>query len=57
MIVLPRSGRGMKRLFYVLLLASAVLLTAGVLAEALWLLVLGTWTLIGALLIELVYRP
>lgn len=55
--VLPRSDRGMKRLFYALLLAAAVLLAVGALTGALWLLGIGTWTLIGALLIELIYRP
>ncbi|MEV7302406.1 hypothetical protein [Streptomyces clavifer] len=57
MIVLPRSDRGMKRLLYALLLPATVLIVVGSLTEALWLLGIGAWMLIGALLIELIYRP
>lgn len=56
-IVLPRSDRGMKRLLYALLLPATVLIVVGSLTEALWLLGIGAWMLIGALLIELIYRP
>ncbi|MER7057749.1 MULTISPECIES: hypothetical protein [unclassified Streptomyces] len=56
-IVLPRSDRGMRRLVLALLLAAAVLLTAGVLTETLWLLGIGAWTLIGALFMEWIHRP
>jgi hypothetical protein len=41
----------MRRLFHTLLL------TTGALTENLWLLGTGAWTLIAALLIDLVYRP
>ncbi|WP_395573973.1 hypothetical protein [Streptomyces sp. BK79] len=51
MTVLPRTPRGMKRLFHTLLLTTATL------TENLWLLGTGAWTLITALLIDLVYRP
>ncbi|MEU8604481.1 hypothetical protein [Streptomyces parvulus] len=47
----------MKRLFHALLLAAALVFTAGLLADSLWLLGIGTWTLIAALLVELVHRP
>ena len=57
MIVLPRSDRGMKRLFHALLSAALVLIVVGFLAESLWLLGIGAWMLIGALLIEMIYRP
>ncbi|WND33015.1 hypothetical protein RI578_01380 [Streptomyces sp. BB1-1-1] len=57
MIVLPRSGRGMKRLLCALLLVAASLIAAGALTETLWLLGIGAWALIGAVLFELVYRP
>lgn len=56
-IVLPRSERGMRRLFRVLLLAATVLVAVGFIAGTLWLLVAGAWVLIAALLIELIYRP
>ncbi|MFB8751824.1 hypothetical protein [Streptomyces parvulus] len=51
------GDRGMKRLFHALLLAAALVFTAGLLADLLWLLGIGTWTLIAALLVELVHRP
>ncbi|MEJ1201620.1 MULTISPECIES: hypothetical protein [unclassified Streptomyces] len=57
MIVLPRSGRGMQRLLCALLLVAAALIAAGALTETLWLLGIGAWALIGAVLFELVYRP
>ncbi|MCC9156354.1 hypothetical protein LZP81_16095 [Streptomyces parvulus] len=56
-MTVPYSDRGMKRLFYALLLAAAAVFAAGLLTDALWLLGIGAWTLIAALLVELVYRP
>ncbi|MFB7655209.1 MULTISPECIES: hypothetical protein [unclassified Streptomyces] len=53
----PGGDRGMKRLFYALLLAAATVFAVGLLTDALWLLGIGAWTLIAALLVELVYRP
>ncbi|MFD4259669.1 hypothetical protein ACFWR9_19090 [Streptomyces sp. NPDC058534] len=47
----------MKRIFYVLLLAAAAMFAVGLLTDAFWLLGIGAWTLIAALLVELVYRP
>ncbi|MDX3179735.1 hypothetical protein PV334_00440 [Streptomyces sp. ME02-7008A-1] len=57
MIVLPGSDRGTKRILRTFLLAATVLIVVGPLTEALWLLGIGAWMLIGALLIELIYRP
>ncbi|MEV5013967.1 hypothetical protein ACIGW1_16450 [Streptomyces sp. NPDC053780] len=53
----PGGDRGMKRLFHALLVAAAALFAVGLLTDALWLLGIGAWTLIAALLVELVYRP
>ncbi|MFD4693114.1 hypothetical protein [Streptomyces sp. NPDC058463] len=47
----------MKRLFYALLSAAMVLIATGFLTESLWLLGIGAWMLIGALLIDMIYRP
>ncbi|WP_432080968.1 hypothetical protein [Streptomyces sp. WAC 04229] len=47
----------MKRLFHALLAAAAAVFAVGLLTDALWLLGIGAWTLIAALLVELVYRP
>ncbi|MFE6041244.1 hypothetical protein [Streptomyces sp. NPDC056452] len=47
----------MKRLLHALLSAATVLIVVGFLAESLWLLGIGAWMLIGALLIEMIYRP
>lgn len=55
--VLPSGDRGMRRLLHALLLATPVLLTVGFLTDMLWLLGIGAWTLIAALLIEVIYRP
>ncbi|WP_158520050.1 hypothetical protein [Streptomyces ambofaciens] len=57
MTVLPSGDRDMRRLLHALLLATPVLLTVGFLTDMLWLLGIGAWTLIVALLIEVIYRP
>ncbi|MFC9057947.1 hypothetical protein ACFTXB_07805 [Streptomyces sp. NPDC057074] len=53
----PGGDRGMKRLFHALLASAAAVFAVGLLTDALWLLGIGAWTLIAALLVELVYRP
>ncbi|MCF2127675.1 hypothetical protein L1I79_14665 [Strepomyces sp. STD 3.1] len=47
----------MKRLFLALLLTAAAVFAFGLLTDTLWLLGIGAWTLIAALLVELVHRP
>ncbi|MFI6808111.1 hypothetical protein ACIBO6_24360 [Streptomyces luteogriseus] len=51
------TDQGMKRTFYALLLTATALFATGVFTGTLWLLGIGAWVLIGAFLIEMIYRP
>ncbi|MDI6520342.1 hypothetical protein QMA61_29635 [Streptomyces coelicoflavus] len=57
MRVLPRSDRGLRRLLCAMLLTAAALLGAGLLTDAVWLLGIGAWVLIAAVLVETALRP
>ncbi|MFD4350322.1 hypothetical protein ACFWQ6_36550 [Streptomyces coelicoflavus] len=57
MPVLPRSDRGLRRLLCAMLLTAAALLGAGILTDAVWLLGIGAWVLIAAVLVEMALRP
>ncbi|MFJ6782467.1 hypothetical protein [Streptomyces yangpuensis] len=49
--------RGIRRTMLALGAAGLTLITAGAALDTLWLLGIGVWGVIGALVIELVYRP
>lgn len=49
--------RGIRRAVLALGAAGLTVIAAGALLEALWLLGLGVWAVITAMMIELVYRP
>lgn len=49
--------RGIRRTILALGAAGLTFIATGALVEALWLLGLGVWTVITAMMIELVYRP
>ncbi|MEU0247371.1 hypothetical protein ABZ192_24250 [Streptomyces sp. NPDC006235] len=53
----PGIDQGMKRTFYALLLAAAMLFATGIFTGTLWVLGIAAWVLIGAFLIEMIYRP
>lgn len=53
----PDIDQGMKRTFYAPLLAAAVLSATGFFTGTLWVLGIAAWVLIGACLIEMIYRP
>ncbi|MFC9820458.1 hypothetical protein [Streptomyces erythrochromogenes] len=50
-------GRGIRRTVLALAVAGLTLITAGAAIDALWLLGIGVWGVIGAMAVELVYRP
>ncbi|MFJ3974214.1 hypothetical protein [Streptomyces sp. NPDC090021] len=52
-----RPDRGIRRTVVALGAAGLTVITAGAVLDALWLLGIGVWGLIAAMLIELVYRP
>ncbi|MFB6565174.1 hypothetical protein ACFCYH_40895 [Streptomyces sp. NPDC056400] len=52
-----RPDRAMRRTVLVLAAAGLTLIAAGAALDALWLLGIGVWGVIAAMLIELVYRP
>ncbi|MFB6559125.1 MULTISPECIES: hypothetical protein [unclassified Streptomyces] len=52
-----RPDRGVRRTVLVLAAAGLTLIAAGAALDALWLLGIGVWGVIAAMLIELVYRP
>ncbi|MCX4695420.1 hypothetical protein [Streptomyces sp. NBC_01408] len=49
--------RGIRRVILALGAAGLTVIVAGALLEALWLLGIGVWAVITAMMIELVYRP
>lgn len=49
--------RGIRRTILALGAAGLTVIATGALLEALWLLGLGVWTVITAMMIELIYRP
>lgn len=49
--------RGIRRAILALGAAGLTVIATGALLEALWLLGLGVWAVIAAMMIELVYRP
>ncbi|MFF4319538.1 hypothetical protein [Streptomyces sp. NPDC001568] len=49
--------RGIRRAILTLGAAGLAVIATGALIEALWLLGLGVWAVIAAMMIELVYRP
>ncbi|MEJ8642048.1 hypothetical protein WKI68_12335 [Streptomyces sp. MS1.HAVA.3] len=52
-----RPDRGIRRTVLALGAAGLAVIASGALLEALWLLGLGVWAVIAAMVIELVYRP
>lgn len=53
----PVSARNVRRIECALFLGAVVAVTVGALIDTLWLLGIGAWALIGAGLIEMIYRP
>ncbi|MFD3675623.1 hypothetical protein [Streptomyces sp. NPDC058613] len=49
--------RGIRRATLALGAAGVTVIAAGAVLEALWLLGIGVWAIITAMMIELVYRP
>ncbi|WP_328929294.1 hypothetical protein OG429_35160 [Streptomyces sp. NBC_00190] len=49
--------RAVRRTMLALGAAGLALIAVGAILDALWLLGIGAWAVIGAMLIELVYRP
>ncbi|MCY0946697.1 hypothetical protein [Streptomyces antarcticus] len=49
--------RGIRRTILALGAAGLTVIATGAVLEALWLLGIGVWTVITAMMIELVYRP
>ncbi|MFI5617140.1 hypothetical protein [Streptomyces sp. NPDC051567] len=49
--------RGIRRTVLVLGSGGVAVIATGALLDALWLLGIGVWGIIGAMVIELVYRP
>ncbi|MGW6572375.1 hypothetical protein ACWGAN_09360 [Streptomyces sp. NPDC054945] len=52
-----RPDRAIRRTVLVLAAAGLALIATGAVLDALWLLGIGVWGVIAAMLIELVYRP
>ncbi|MFG2335404.1 hypothetical protein [Streptomyces yangpuensis] len=52
-----RPDRGIRRTVLALGAAGLTVIAAGAVLDALWLLGIGVWGLIAAMLIELVYKP
>ncbi|MCX4807724.1 hypothetical protein ACFWWM_12495 [Streptomyces sp. NPDC058682] len=52
-----RPDRAKRRTLLALAAAGLTLIAAGAALDALWLLGIGVWGVIAAMLIELVYRP
>ncbi|WP_179166814.1 hypothetical protein [Streptomyces sp. CB03238] len=56
---MKRSGadQGIRRMVYALTGTAVILIAVGVPTRQMWLLGLGAWVLIGAFLVEMIYRP
>ncbi|MGY4387905.1 fatty acid desaturase [Streptomyces sp. TE12347] len=52
-----RPDRAVRRTVLVLGAAGLTVIATGAILDALWLLGIGVWALIAAMVIELVYRP
>ncbi|MFJ2598730.1 hypothetical protein [Streptomyces erythrochromogenes] len=52
-----RADRGIRRTVLALAAAGVTVIAAGAVLDALWLLGIGVWSVIAAMVIELVYRP
>ncbi|WP_158754321.1 hypothetical protein [Streptomyces sp. NRRL F-2580] len=52
-----RSDRTVRRTVLALAAAGLAVITTGAALDALWLLGIGVWALIAAMVIELVYQP
>ncbi|MET9888477.1 hypothetical protein ABZZ20_36265 [Streptomyces sp. NPDC006430] len=52
-----RPDRGIRQTVLALGAAGLTVIASGALLDALWLLAVGVWAVIAAMVIELVYRP
>ncbi|MFF3688058.1 hypothetical protein [Streptomyces sp. NPDC002187] len=52
-----RPDRGVRRAVVALVTSAVAFLAAGLLIDAWWLIGIGVWALIAAIVIELVHRP
>ncbi|MCX4718016.1 hypothetical protein OG280_37585 [Streptomyces virginiae] len=57
MTISRRPDRAVRRTVLVLGAAGLTVIATGAILDALWLLGIGVWALIAAMVIELVYRP
>ncbi|MEU9162086.1 hypothetical protein AB0D29_17650 [Streptomyces sp. NPDC048424] len=53
----PHSDRALRRTVLALTAAGLAVVTTGAALDALWLLGIGVWALIAAMVIELVHQP